>query len=160
MNFVEPIRDKQKIEEMKEELKKNGTRDYLLFFTGINTGLRVSDLVRLNRDDVRNPDNTMKSHITIIEKKTKKIKKFPISNELYSELEKYTRTMKPGEYLFQSQKGDNKPITTTQAYRILTTAGANVGLTNIGTHTMRKTFRLPPLPTISRHCNSNDNLQP
>ena len=140
MNFVEPIRDKQKIEEMKEELKKNGTRDYLLFFTGINTGLRVSDLVRLNRDDIRNPDGTMKSHITIIEKKTKKVKKFPISNELYSELEKYTRTMKPGEYLFQSQKGENKPITTTQAYRILSTAGAKIGLTNIGTHTMRKTF--------------------
>ena len=37
MNFVEPIRSKEKIEEMKEELKKNGTRDYMLFMTGINT---------------------------------------------------------------------------------------------------------------------------
>ncbi len=41
MNFVQPIRDKEKLEEMKEELKKSGTRNYLLFYTGINTGLRV-----------------------------------------------------------------------------------------------------------------------
>ena len=30
MNFVQPIRDRRKIEEMKEELKKNGTRDYYI----------------------------------------------------------------------------------------------------------------------------------
>ena len=28
MNLVQPIRDKEKLEEIKEELKKNGTRDY------------------------------------------------------------------------------------------------------------------------------------
>ena len=46
MNFVQPIRDKRKIEEMKEELKKNGTRDYLLFVFGINVGLRISDIIK------------------------------------------------------------------------------------------------------------------
>ena len=50
MNFVQPIRDKEKLEEMKNELRKNGTRDYMLFYTGINTGLRISDLLRLNRE--------------------------------------------------------------------------------------------------------------
>ncbi len=75
MNIVQPIRDKNKLEEMKEELKKRGTRDYLMFYTGINTGLRVSDLLKLNRDDIRDENNNMKSHITIIEKKNKKNKK-------------------------------------------------------------------------------------
>lgn len=140
MNFVQPIRDKNKLEEMKEELKKSGTRNFMMFYTGINTGLRISDLVRLNRDDVRNKDGSMKTHIEIIEQKTKKRKKFPIMNGLLIELEKYTRNMKEGKYLFKSQKGDNKPITTTQAYRIIVEAGANIGLTEIGTHTMRKTF--------------------
>lgn len=140
MNFVQPIRDKNKLEEIKNELKKNGTRDYMLFYTGINTGLRISDLLKLNYDDVRNKDGSMKSHISIIEKKTKKPKMFPITNGLFSELEKYTRNMKPGEYLFKSQKGINKPISASQAYRIISTAGANVGLEEIGTHTMRKTF--------------------
>lgn len=140
MNFVQPIRDKEKLEEMKNELRKNGTRDYMLFYTGINTGLRISDILRLNRDDIRNKDGSMKSHISIIEKKTKKPKKFPICNGLYNELEKYTKNLRPGEYLFKSQKGNNKPITTSQAYRILSSAATNIGLNEIGTHTMRKTF--------------------
>lgn len=140
MNFVQPIRSKEKLEEMKEELRKKGTRDYMMFYTGINTGLRISDLIKLNRDDIRNPDGSMKSHISIIEKKTKKPKMFPITNGLYAELERYTRTMMPGEYLFKSQKGDNKPLGTSQAYRIIVEAGANIGIKNAGTHTMRKTF--------------------
>lgn len=37
MNYVQPIRDKRKIQEMKTELKKQGTRNYLLFIVGINT---------------------------------------------------------------------------------------------------------------------------
>ena len=131
MNFVQPIRDKNKLEEMKEELKKSGTRNFMMFYTGINTGLRISDLVKLNRDDVRNKDGSMKTHITIIEQKTKKVKKFPIMNGLLLEMEKYTKNMQEGEYLFKSQKGDNKAITTTQAYRIIVEAGANIGLTEI-----------------------------
>lgn len=140
MNLVQPIRDKEMLEKMKDELRKNGTRDYLFFYTGINSGLRISDIVNLNYDNVRNNDGTMRTHISIIEQKTKKLKKFPIVNGLYIELEKYTRDMKPGEYLFKSQKGTNRPITTTQAYRILSNAANNIGLTEIGTHSMRKTF--------------------
>ena len=140
MNSVEPIRDLEKLEEIKEELKKNGTRDYLMFLTGINSGMRVSDIVKLNVNDVRNSNGTMKEHITIIEKKTKKLKKFPLCNNLLVEMEKYTRNLEQGEYLFKSRKGKNKPITTTQAYRIIVNAGERVGIKNIGTHTMRKTF--------------------
>lgn len=140
MNCVEPIRDLEKLEEIKEELKKNGTRDYLMFLTGINSGMRVSDIVKLNVNDVRNSNGTMKEHITIIEKKTKKLKKFPLCNNLLVEMEKYTRNLEQGEYLFKSRKGKNKPITTTQAYRIIVNAGERVGIKNIGTHTMRKTF--------------------
>lgn len=140
MNCVEPIRDLEKLEEMKEELKKNGTRDYLMFLTGINSGMRISDIVKLNVNDVRNPNGTMKEHISVIEKKTKKLKKFPLCNNLLVEMEKYTRNMNKGEYLFKSRKGKNKPITTTQAYRIIVNAGEKVGIKNIGTHTMRKSF--------------------
>ena len=140
MNFVQPIRDKNKIEEMKGELRKNGTRDFMLFYVGINSGLRISDLLKLNYDDIRNKDGSMKSHISIIEKKTNKPKMFPITNGLYSELEKYTTNMRSGEYLCKSQKGVNKPISASQAYRIIVAAGAKVGLAGLGTHTLRKTF--------------------
>ena len=53
MNFkgnvcrVEPIRDKQQIEDMKEHLKLNNVRDWLLFTLGINVGLRISDVLKL-----------------------------------------------------------------------------------------------------------------
>lgn len=140
MNFVQPIRDKEKLEEMKEELKKKGTRNYIMFLVGINTGLRVSDVVKLNRDDVRDENNNMRTHITIIETKTKKVKRFPICNDLYIELERYTRNMKPNEYLFKSQGRINRPITTTQAYRIIKKCANNIGIKEVGTHTMRKTF--------------------
>lgn len=140
MNCVEPIRDLEKLEEIKDELKRTGTRNYLMFLTGINSGMRVSDIVKLNVNDVRNSNGTMKEHITIIEKKTKKLKKFPLCNNLLVEMEKYTRNMEQGEYLFKSRKKVNNPITTTQAYRIIVNAGLNVGIKNIGTHTMRKTF--------------------
>lgn len=140
MNFVQPIRDKQKLEEMKDELKKSGTRNYILFYAGINTGLRVSDIIKLKYDDIRDEYNNMRSHISIIEEKTKKSKKFPICNGLYNELEKYTKNLKVGDYLFKSQKGNNRPITTSQAYRILSSAANSIGLDEIGTHTMRKTF--------------------
>ena len=69
MNTVQPIRDMEKLEYLKEELKKNGTRDYMLFYTGINSGMWVSDIVNLTRDDVRNSDDSMKQHITVIEQK-------------------------------------------------------------------------------------------
>ena len=41
----------------------------MLFYTGINSGMWVSDIVNLTRDDVRNSDGSMKQHITVIEKK-------------------------------------------------------------------------------------------
>lgn len=44
MNFVEPIRSLEDIEKIKN-LLKNHKRDYLLFCFGINTGLRISDIV-------------------------------------------------------------------------------------------------------------------
>lgn len=53
MEFVEPIRDKRKIELVKVILKKNGFRDYMLFLMGINSGLRISDILKLKVADVR-----------------------------------------------------------------------------------------------------------
>ena len=142
MKTVQPIRDKNKIDEMKIELKKQGTRDYLLFITGINTGLRISDIRILKVSDVLNEDRTPKNHITIREKKTGKIKKFKINDALSREFMDYTKNMKMNDYLFYSRKGINKPITRVQAYRILNTVARKIGLEEIGTHTLRKTFRL------------------
>ncbi|BBB92503.1 hypothetical protein MAMMFC1_03196 [Methylomusa anaerophila] len=41
MEFVEPIRDKKQIDNMKRYLKERNLRDWLLFLLGINNGLRI-----------------------------------------------------------------------------------------------------------------------
>lgn len=135
MKRVEPIRDKKKIEEMKNQLLKMNYRNYMLFIIGINTGLRISDILKLKVSNVKN-----KSHIIIKEEKTGKIKKFLINNLLKQDVDKYIINMKEEEYLFQSQKGDNRAISRVQAYRILKEAANKVGISNIGTHSLRKTF--------------------
>ena len=66
MNKVQPIRDLEKLEELKEELKKNGTRDYMLFYTGLNSGMRVSDVVKLNVDDVKSSNGVIEPYINKI----------------------------------------------------------------------------------------------
>ena len=135
MKEVQPIREKEKIEEMKAELLKQGHRDYMLFVIGINTGLRISDLLKLKVSDVKD-----KTHILLTEQKTSKTKRFLINSQLKQDIDKYINNMGNDEYLFQSQKGDNKAISRVQAYRILNKAAEQVGLEEIGTHTLRKTM--------------------
>lgn len=134
MNEVQPIRDPNQIERMKTELLKGGYRDYLLFCMGINTGLRVSDLLKLRVQDVRGAD-----YYTLKEQKTGKAKRIDL-HAVRRQIDEYTEGAAPTDYLFASRKGDNQPITRVQAYRILQAAAERVGLESIGTHTMRKTF--------------------
>lgn len=63
-----------------------------------------------------------------------------INRQLREDIDKYINNMGSNEYLFQSQKGKNKPISRVQAYRILNNAASKIGLDEIGTHTLRKTF--------------------
>jgi integrase len=135
MNTVQPIRDRNMIENMKVELLKLSFRDYLLFCVGINTGLRISDILKLKVSDVRN--NT---HIIITEQKTNKVKRFKINSFLSDEFNRYTQNMSDYECLFKSQKGINKPISRIQAYRILNLVADKLKIDEIGTHTLRKTF--------------------
>ena len=52
MEFVQPIRDLKQIETMKKLLKQQSLRDFCLFVVGINSGLRISDLLKLCICDV------------------------------------------------------------------------------------------------------------
>jgi integrase len=52
-NTVEPIRDIEKIQEIKEYLLRRSYRNYLLFIFGINSGLRISDILPLRVMDAK-----------------------------------------------------------------------------------------------------------
>lgn len=137
MNTVQPIRDKKKINAMKTLLKAKNEKYYLMFRIGVNVGLRVSDILTLKVKDVKSKD-----HVTITEKKTGKTKRFLVPTTLQKEIDLYIKenNMNDEEYLIQSRKGNNKPISRIQAYRVLNEVAQQIGLDEIGTHTMRKTF--------------------
>lgn len=134
MKFVQPIRDKEVLERFKKELMKISYRDYMMFVIGINTGLRIGDLLSLKVEDVR-----ARTHIIITEQKTGKYKRFLINDMLRMEINKYIDGMRQEEYLFKSRKGD-KPISRVQAYRILNKVASKLGIEEVGSHTLRKTF--------------------
>lgn len=136
MEFVQPIRDLRVLKSIKDRLLRDGgRRDYMLFVIGINTGLRISDILRLRVRDVKG------THIEIREKKTGKFKRTLLNNSLKNEINKFIATKSDNEYLFKSRKGDNMPITRVQAYRIINHAIRELNITDkTGTHTLRKTF--------------------
>ncbi len=136
MEYVEPIRSKKQIEAIKYYLESRSLRDYLLFVLGINSGLRISDLLSLKIDDVKGKDR-----IVLREKKTSKIKDFPLSDTCKKAIQKYLDNIEyQSNWLFKSKKGD-RPITRIQAYRIINRAARSINIKEaIGTHTLRKTF--------------------
>jgi integrase len=131
-----PIRDKKKIEAIKKILHP---RDRLLFIMGINSALRISDLLRLVVGDVLE-NGKLKTKISLRERKTGKEKRFPLNESILNELKEYLQPdWKQTRPLFKSRKGF-KSIKRDQAHNILSDAGKRVGLEHIGTHSMRKTF--------------------
>ena len=51
-NLVEPIKDKKLVEEVEKYLAKQSLRNQLIWVFGCNTGLRISDILGLNVEDV------------------------------------------------------------------------------------------------------------
>lgn len=134
MNIVNPIKEIKDIERMKQSLTG---RDLLLFVFGINSSLRISDILSLKVGDVRN-----KTSLILSEKKTKKRKEFRFNQSLITALnELIPETASDDDWLFPSKRNAEKPLDRTQAWRNLNAAAKRAGITvNIGTHTLRKTW--------------------
>lgn len=133
MSKVEPIRNRNDLKVVEQILSKN-PRDLLMFNIGINCGLRVSDILRLNVGDVKN-----RNYIQIKEKKTGKLKKFPINSKLKPMFEEYTKGKNLDEPLFMT-KFKNR-LGRISAYYTIKEACKEANLEEkFGTHTMRKTF--------------------
>ncbi|MDQ0091192.1 integrase [Paenibacillus anaericanus] len=141
MQFVNPIRDMETIQAMKEELRKHSIRDLLLFVLGINTGISLLDLLNLTVQDVWDGQNA-KQFLYIKDEKTKEEKAYYLNSQIGKILNEYlsSNDWKAEDYLFKSKK-DCRPITRQQAYRIINHSARVVGISEkIGTHTLRKTF--------------------
>ncbi|OPG98974.1 site-specific integrase [Chryseobacterium mucoviscidosis] len=140
MKFVQPIRNTRKLQQLKELLMDKNERDYVLLMVGINTGLRISDILPLQVGDVRG------LYIEIIEKKTKKHKRIKINRALREVLDHYIRGKPDSAYLFSGRSKKhksglvNEPISPSMAYKILNGAAQKLSIPEIGTHSLRKTF--------------------
>lgn len=134
MTTVEPIRNKDEIKKVEKILAHQSQRDLVLFTLGINSGLRISDILALNVGDVR-----MKTYIQLVEKKTGKTKKIPINAKLKPMFDTFTSKRDYDEPLFLT--AFNNRLNRIAAYTIIKDACASAGIeAHIGTHTMRKTF--------------------
>ena len=80
MNNVRPIKDPDKLREIREGLAAltdwHGERMFLLFEIGINTGLRISDMIRLRKKHVCG------EWIETVEQKTGKVTRIPLNTTI------------------------------------------------------------------------------
>ena len=139
-NLSEPIKIKEHVEAVEEYLASYSKRNQLIFAIGINTGLRVSDILGLDIPDVKN-----KTYVEIKEKKTGKYKRFPLNNKLKTLIKEYLKirekqySISKGEPLFIGKK--HCRLNRSQVYRFIKDACAKLGLQgNYSTHTCRKVF--------------------
>lgn len=147
MGVIGPIKDKQIMERMKEYLREQSTRNYLLFRLGINLGIPMGDLLHLRIEDVAGKNEFISGDYRV-----------RISESLQREIEFYIGERKEG-YLFRMHT--NKPLSRFQLYNILRDAAEVAGFKYpVGAMTLRKTFaywahreRRIYLPLLSKYLN-------
>jgi len=146
VNIVEPIRSENQIKQIKGNLyRQKNPRDYLIFVFGINSGLRIGDILSLKLADVKDRKGNLRDYLTIKEQKTGKTRKVFFNKEIKEALNYYikkTGIFNLDQYLFTNEKSkENKPITRVRAYQLINKWCKDVGLDcKVGGHTLRKTF--------------------
>lgn len=143
MKTVQPIRTKSKIKDIQEDLKNSNPKAYTLFVVGINTGLRISDLLGLTWESLQEDDSYI--FVNIQEKKTGKSKRIRFNGKVRIALKNLREKYPEDIYVFQTEsnnsKANSKSWSRVHAYNLISSVAKKHGINeNIGTHTMRKTF--------------------
>lgn len=150
MKFVEPIRSPNKIAQIKNLLRGKGEiRDLLLFELGINSALRISDLLSLRVGDLFEENLSVKDFFDIKEEKTGKTNRITITPKVKVTLsdysEKYSNIVSIREnYIFFAKKTfplGSRSIGRKTSWLFLSKICEEVGLKwNYGNHSLRKTW--------------------
>lgn len=137
---VEPIREKEKLTQMYNLLYNRNPKYAVIFKFGINTGLRISDIIPIRVSSIFLEDGSFKDYFSLTEKKTGKQKKIKLNETLRNTLASYVleKSLTSDDYLFPSQKGGY--VGRIQIYRILKQTAATLDVENFGTHSLRKTW--------------------
>lgn len=151
MHTAQPIRDKEDLAHIKAYYKtvRPNRRNYLLIIIGLNTALRVSDIIRLKWEDVYDyRTESWREHIALAEQKTGKTSVIFLNKGVKAALEEYKQSLFPGttpvpsqDYLFSSYGQGDTHISRIQAFRIIRQAAQACGIEGvISCHSLRKTF--------------------
>ena len=146
MGTSQPLKRKEDIQKLEKYFyEKQEYRNYLLVVMGLNTALRISDLLQMKWSDVY--DNKKKQflkHIHLTEKKTGKhttILLNPTVKKALKEYRKYTQKKTNSPFIFFSPQKPEQPLSRVQAYRIIQKATDKLGIDGtISCHSLRKTF--------------------
>lgn len=145
MSATQPIKNKNDLTRFRnyykeEELKP---RNYALIVMGLNSALRIGDILSLRWEDVRR-ESAYRRHIWVREQKTGKDNMFPVNPMMVEALEFYRHYLtgySSEKYIFESQKDRGNPISRSQAFRIIKKVADQCGLReHISCHSLRKTF--------------------
>ena len=145
MGTTQPIRNKKTLENFRNYYKKeeNKPRNYALIVFGLNSALRISDILNLKWKDVCNSAGYLE-HIIVTEKKTGKKNVLALNRAMKEALDYYRKTIETIDsehYIFSSQKVKDEPNTRSQAFRIIQKAAQKCGMKEpVSCHSLRKTF--------------------
>jgi integrase len=144
MSTSKPIKSFDDVQKFKNYyLEKEAYRNYMLVSVGLNSALRISDMLQLKWSDFYNFETkSFKTHLELTEKKTDKYNQIFINPCMLEAVKLYiaksdTCKIAPNKYLFTGNNGN--PLTRMQAYRIIKEGGASIGL-KVSCHSLRKTF--------------------
>jgi integrase/recombinase XerD len=121
-------------------------RDRTLFYLGLGSGMRIGEMIALRVLDVA-PYGKVLDEITLERKKTKskKSRTVALSDQAVSHLKGYLKQRFPDghvrteEALFPSQVG-RRPLGRIGAHRALSSAFRRAAVSNVSTHSLRRTF--------------------
>ncbi len=149
MSTTQPIRDRNTLQNFKDyyQSTEQNIRNYAIIILGLNTALRISDILHLPHNAVYK-NGSVKEHIVIREQKTGKENRVLLNHEARTVLAKYHKTLLKTKmyqdgnpYLFPSPKKNDAPLSRFQAYRMIIDAAKAVGIEeHISCHSLRKTF--------------------
>lgn len=144
MQKSDPIRNINELTAFKNyylHIKPN-PRNYLLIIFGLNTALRISDLLNIKWGDIFENNGKIKRHLQITETKTKKHKTIYLNNNIVYAIQNYsTENHNNNHYLFSHTNNKEIKITRVQAFRIIKEASSYCHLDGIiSCHSLRKTF--------------------
>lgn len=151
---VYPIKDMKQLEKFKKYIFENyDYKHYSLVVVGLNTALRISDILSLRWEQLYDRCGNMKDTVAINEKKTKKTRLITLNKNITEVLIKL-RSLYPGNtYVFQTgARRKDKPWCKEYVIRYIKESAIACGIReNVASHTLRKTFAYHAIMTRKKN---------